>query len=375
MIAIPWNRQTVPHCVLEITQQCNLSCKACYREKMSHTRSVGQVLADLETIEKNQDVQTVSLAGGEPTLHPDLVEIVDRVHQRGHRVSLVTNGLLLTDDLLARLKTAGLDIVMLHVDEEQSRPDLPENPTIEAINALRKKLSEQVARHGIDAGLCVTIYKEHFGHLQHLIDCITSTPDINFVFATHAAEIPDIVEHSNISAAAPNGGIYRSAPTRNSDVQDFFRSTYGIDCFAYIPPKKPDSNEWPCISYYLPVLHSKTGNKLYTVQSGKADQALIRLSRKLTGRYMYYCPPRRWIIALQLLINGASTGSFFRAFGFVLQSLAPGKRLSAKRLVFENAPVVMEDGTVNCCDFCPNSTARNGKVIPVCLADHLEPIV
>ena len=78
--------------------------------------------------------------------------------------------------------------------------------------------------------------------------------------------------------------------------------------------------------------------------------------------------------AIQLVVNGIANGCLFSHVGALLQSLRPGARLHSKRLVFENAPVVMPDGTVNCCDFCPNSTARNGRVIPVCLADHLEPL-
>jgi pyruvate-formate lyase-activating enzyme len=374
MIEIPWDKKTVPHCVLEITQQCNLSCRACYREKINHYRTLEQIQADLETLEAHQDVQTVSVAGGEPTLHPDLMKIISMIHRRGHKVSLVTNGLLLTDDLLTNAKQAGLDIVMIHVDEGQTRADLPKSPTIDDINALRKTIAKRAAQHGVDAGLCVTIYKEYFFHLRDLIECVVSSPEINFVFATHAADIADIAKNSNISGAPPRGEIYRSAPTKNSDVRTYFETEHNIECFAYIPPKESDAQELPCISYYLPVLHSPDGNEIYNIRSGNADQALIRLSKKLSGRYMYYCRPRRWIIGLQLLINGTATGSLLKASSFLFRSLLPGNSLRAKRLVFENAPIVMEDGTVNCCDFCPNSTARNGKVIPVCLADHLEPI-
>ncbi|MFH1027792.1 MAG: radical SAM protein, partial [Pseudomonadota bacterium] len=162
MIELPWDKKSVPHCVLEINQQCNLSCRACYREKTGGSKSVAAIMADLDTIERHQQVQTVSVAGGEPTLHPDLVEIVAAIHGRGHSVSLVTNGVLLTDQLLSRLKLAGLDIVMIHVDEGQQRPDLPAGPTVADINRLRREIARRVAAHGIDAGLCVTIYREHF---------------------------------------------------------------------------------------------------------------------------------------------------------------------------------------------------------------------
>jgi len=373
MIELPWDSKTVPHCVLEINQQCNLACRACYREKTGGSKSVAEVMADLDTIERNQQVQTVSVAGGEPTLHPDLVEIVAELHRRGHSVSLVTNGLLLTDDLLARLKPAGLDIVMIHVDEGQQRPDLPAEPTVADINRLRQGIARRVAAHGIDAGLCVTIYREHFDNLKELFECMLATPEINFLFATHAVEIDDIVANSCIGSGAPRQEIYRSAPSRNSDVIAFFEKHFRLKPYACIPPRSRDESELPCISYFVPVVHGETGNRVVSITSGPADLAMIRLSRLLKGRYLYYCRNRWLMNAIQLVVNGIATGRLFSHAGALLRSLRPGARLHAKRLVFENAPVVMPDGTVNCCDFCPNSTARNGRVIPVCLADHLEP--
>lgn len=373
MIALPWDNKTVPHCVLEINQQCNLSCRACYRENNGGNKSVEEILADLDTLERHQAVQTVSVAGGEPTLHPELVQIVRLIHERGHSVSLVTNGLLLTDQLLGELKQAGLDIVMIHVDEGQQRPELPPEPTIEDINLLRQKIARRVAAHGIDAGLCVTIYREHFPNLKELFQCMVETPEINFLFATHAVEIDDIVANSSIGSGASGSRIYRSAPTRNSDVIAFFQRHFRIKPYAYIPPRQKDEAEKPCISYLVPVLHGEA-SPLRPLESSPADQGLIRLSRLIKGRYLYYCKNRWLINAIQLLVNGVANGCLAANAWTVWRSLQPGVTLRYKRLVFENAPVVMPDGTVNCCDFCPNSTSRNGKVLPVCLADHLEPI-
>jgi organic radical activating enzyme len=371
MIELPWDRHTVPHCVLEINQECNLACRACYREKTGASKSLAEVMADLETLERNQAVQTVSVAGGEPTLHPELVEIVAAIHRRNHSVSLVTNGLLLTDELLAKLKQAGLDIVMIHVDEGQQRPDLPATPSVAEINRLRQKIAHRVAAHGLDAGLCVTIYREHFQNLKELFECMVATPDINFLFATHAVEIDDIVSHSGREACSTEA-IYRSAPTRNSDVMTFFEQHFQLKPYACIPPRQADEAEKPCISYFVPVLHGKQG-PVHPIRSGRVDEWLIRLSRKIKGRYLYYCKNRWLLNTIQLLINGLAHRCLFANLGAVLHSMRPEVTLRAKRLVFENAPIVMANGTVNCCEFCPNSTARNGKVLPVCLADHLEP--
>jgi MoaA/NifB/PqqE/SkfB family radical SAM enzyme len=370
MIELPWDRKTVPHCVLEINQECNLDCRACYREKTGGSKSVGSVLYDLETIENNQDVQTVSVAGGEPTLHPDLVDIVSKIHQRGHSVSLVTNGLLLTDDLLKKLKMAGLDIVMIHVDEGQNRPDLPENPSVSDINNLRKQIAKRVAVHGLDAGLCVTIYKDCFENLKELYECMISSPDINFLFATHAVEIDDIVMYAD-RKEKPDHAVYRSAPTRNSDVIDFYEKHFQVRPYACIPPRQPDETEKPCISYFVPVLHG-VKHSPHPVNSTNLDLKMIRLSRVVKGKYLYYCKNNWFLNAIQLIANGIADRRIISNLSIVLKSMLPGVTLRSKRLVFENAPIVMPDGTVNCCDFCPNSTARNGTVIPVCLADHME---
>jgi MoaA/NifB/PqqE/SkfB family radical SAM enzyme len=359
--------------VLEINQQCNLACRACYRDKGGGSKGIAEIMSDLETIERNQQVQTVSVAGGEPTLHPELVEIVARIHERGHSVSLVTNGLLLNDDLLARLKRAGLDVVMIHVDEGQDRPDLPPSPTAGDINLLRRKIARMVASHGIDAGLCVTVYREHFANLKETFQCMLATPEINFLFATHAVEIGDIVANSGIGSAGNQREIYRSAPTRNSDVIALFEEEYRLTPYACIPPRCSDESEKPCISYFVPVVHGSANNRMVKLSSGAAERTMIRLGRLLKGRYLYYCKNRWLINAVQLVVNGIANRCLFSHGAALLQSLRPGFSLRSKRLVFENAPVVMPDGTVNCCDFCPNSTARNGKVIPVCLADHLEP--
>ena len=133
MFALPWTKKSVPHAVIEITRDCNLTCRACYREKHAGMRPVADILRDVEIIERHQRVHTLSLAGGEPTLHPDLPEIVRAVKSRGHCVSLVTNALLLDDAMLACLAAAGLDIVMIHIDEGQTRPDLPDPADVAAL--------------------------------------------------------------------------------------------------------------------------------------------------------------------------------------------------------------------------------------------------
>jgi len=46
-------------------------------------------------------------------------------------------------------------------------------------------------------------------------------------------------------------------------------------------------------------------------------------------------------------------------------------KFEKKRFVFENTPIITSEGKINCCDFCSNSTVRDGKIVPVCLVDYI----
>lgn len=366
MFALPWTRDTVPHAVIEITRDCNLACRACYRAKEPGMRTVAEILQDVAIIEKHQRVQTISLAGGEPTLHPELPEIVRRVKARGHRVSLVTNAVLLDDAMLTTLSAAGLDIVMIHVDEGQTRPDLPEAADIAALNALREQLAARVCAHGITAGLCTTLYPESLANLPALIDVFLRNPNINFLFATHAVAIPKLVAQSADGAAATDDAS--CCGTSNRGVMETLRRAFGLEPYAYIASTAPMSDgELPCITYSVPVAH-RAQPRFLRMRSGRVDRALVRVSRLIAGRYLYFTPNRALANAVQILVNGLGSRRPLRALVFLLGAI--GAPLSMKRLVFENAPRITAEGTVNCCDFCPNSTVRDGVVVPVCLADH-----
>lgn len=364
MFELPWTRDTVPHAVVEVTRECNLACRACYRQKAAGMRAPADILKDVGILERRQRVHTISLAGGEPTLHPGLTGIVRAVKARGHRVSLVTNALLLTDDLLAGLHSAGLDIVMIHVDEGQTRPDLPDAADIAQVNRLREAIAARVHAHGIAVGLCTTLYPDSLANLPALVGLFLRNPHINFLFATHAVMIPELVAGVGAEGrtALPGRG------TTNGMVMDEMRRSFHVEPYAFVPPVTPDADgELPCVTYSIPVAHGPVPS-LLRMDSGAADRLLVKLSRRLAGRYLYFTPKILAAAILQVLVNGLCAGHPLRATRFLLGAI--GSPLRIKRMVFENAPRVTPRGTVNCCEFCPNCTVRDGKVMPVCLADH-----
>lgn len=121
-------RRTAIGCVaLEITQQCNLDCSACYLTEHSEAVKdlpLEEVFRRIDMIHSTYGADVdIQVTGGDPTLRKteELVAIVRRISERGMRPALFTNGIRATRALLTRLVAAGLIDVAFHVDLTQGR--------------------------------------------------------------------------------------------------------------------------------------------------------------------------------------------------------------------------------------------------------------
>lgn len=90
-----------------ITGHCNYRCRHCYmcapHAQLPHP-STEQCLDIVDQIAAC-GISRVTITGGEPLIRSDFLQIVDRLYERGIRIDvLMTNGSLLTDELLERLK-------------------------------------------------------------------------------------------------------------------------------------------------------------------------------------------------------------------------------------------------------------------------------
>jgi tetraether lipid synthase len=113
--------------IMEITSRCDLGCPVCLADCGIEgwdlvPRAVESALRGLRETEGT--AVSVQLSGGEPTGHPDLVEIVRRAAALGFgKLEIDTNGLALARDrsLADRLREAGLTGVYLQMDGVRPR--------------------------------------------------------------------------------------------------------------------------------------------------------------------------------------------------------------------------------------------------------------
>ena len=114
---------------------------------------------------------SVSLMGGEPTVHPQLLEIIRGIREQvGLRVALASNGLLFgTDSRFAvRLKEAGLAKVNLQFDtfKEDVHQVLRGNTFVpEKITA-----AENIIEAGLSLGTITTVTTLNLGEMKDIVE-------------------------------------------------------------------------------------------------------------------------------------------------------------------------------------------------------------
>ncbi len=188
---LPWKEQWVPHALLDVLRGCNISCRACYNTEPPQAKSLDQIQDEFEIMRRHRRLDSISVVGGEPTIHPQLIEIVRLVKAADVSVELFTNGLLLERELLSQLKEVGTDLVFLHIDAHQNRPDL--DATVpQALAQLRAAKAAEVAAADIEVGLSITAYPDALGEVDEAIEFVLSSPHVDYLVVTLFRNVPAI---------------------------------------------------------------------------------------------------------------------------------------------------------------------------------------
>ena len=120
-----------------VIRRCNLSCAYCSEfDKTSEPVP----FQDLSTrFRKLRELKSwaVCLTGGEPTMHPQLPELIAELRSLGIRRRLIiTNGYFLSRKLIESLNESGLTDMQISVDGVK-----PNETTVKTLKPLRKKLT------------------------------------------------------------------------------------------------------------------------------------------------------------------------------------------------------------------------------------------
>ncbi len=108
------------HFVFELTRRCNHNCLHCYTvwgsPKLSYPRkqaelSSSQVIDAIARLQSQVPLRSLGLSGGEPLLKEGLPDIVDFISSQDIDLIVITNGSMLTPEMISRLQHSNSSIV------------------------------------------------------------------------------------------------------------------------------------------------------------------------------------------------------------------------------------------------------------------------
>jgi MoaA/NifB/PqqE/SkfB family radical SAM enzyme len=125
----PYMAQIVP------MRRCNLACTYCNEyDDTSKPVPIDEMLRRIDHLGR-LGTSVITISGGEPTLHPELDDIIRRIRKTGAIAGMITNGYFLMPDRIERLNKAGLDHMQISIDNV-----MPDEVSKKSLKVLDKKL-------------------------------------------------------------------------------------------------------------------------------------------------------------------------------------------------------------------------------------------
>jgi len=98
----PKHKQHSCNAIIDITEKCNLKCPTCYASSgEGKHKSVEEIEKMFDFFQKseNNKAEILQISGGEPTLHPEVLKIIEIAKKKNFRyVLLNTNGIKIAED-------------------------------------------------------------------------------------------------------------------------------------------------------------------------------------------------------------------------------------------------------------------------------------
>ncbi len=252
--------------MLEPLFRCNLHCAGCgrireYRDILDKTLSLEECLAAVQEAE----APVVSITGGEPLLHPEIVDIVGSIVRQKRFVNLCTNGLLL-ESSLSRFNPDPHLYFVLHLDGLAGTHDKlagRQGVFDSALSAIRAARSS-----GFQVLINTTLYKQtDIDEIRRLFLLLAAIP-VNGIMLSPAFSYEAVAADSFLSrqemqqAFSSLFSLRRQVPFYNTPLYlEFLAGNIALRCTPWsTPTRNPGGWKMPC--YLLTDGHCRSFREL-----------------------------------------------------------------------------------------------------------------
>lgn len=380
MFRLPWNTCDNSISWLEPTYECNLYCDGCYREnKKSSHKSLEEIEHELDVFAKYRRTDGVSIAGGEPLTHPDIIDICKLVIKKGWKPIINSNGALVSRELLKKLKDVGVQGFTFHVDSMQKGRKGWEGKNEIDLNELRLELAEMLHEFGFSCSFNATIYPETMKYVPDLVrfgqEHIDKVNVMVFILYRMAVVGHNIDFYAGDEKVEFDDMWYAKIPDNRRvnimapEIVDLIRKEVDPDFMpsAFLNgTEKPDSFKW--------LLTNRLGNKhqIFGYAGPRFMELVQNWKHFWTGKYLAYANPKqlklgRMIMNLMSVFDGdlkKVRKNFWKSL-FKNPKAFFSRSYSQSIMIIQPADI-MSDGNVNMCDGCPDLTVWKDKLVWSC---------
>ena len=230
--------------MLEPLFRCNLECVGCGKiQKPNEILKKNMSPKDCFRAAKECGAPVVSIAGGEPLMHPDIVEIVEGLIAQGRYVYLCTNALLL-DQFLGKLPISPLLTLSIHLDglEEVHDRIVAQDGTFKvAVEAIKKS-----KKMGYRVTSATTFFEDtSVDEAEKFLD-FTKQLDVDGVTLASAFRYPDAPDQEHFFGRKKTFEFFKELLNKNKkgrwDInhspfyQDFLKGNRDYNCTPWGNP-------------------------------------------------------------------------------------------------------------------------------------------
>jgi hypothetical protein len=379
---LPWSLVDNAITWLEPTTKCNLYCEGCYRENNpAGHKPLAQVIADLQTVKRLRKTDGISIAGGEPLIYPQIVELVRYVRQQGWKPIVNSNGQALTPELMTRLHEAGVGGFTFHVDSHQRRAGWQGKSEAE-LNALRLQLAQMVYTYGkgqVACALNATIYRDTLDQVPMLTNWAQEhSALVNTMVYILFRSVKAKVAHNAYAGGEKvdlgklvyvleeqDGQADILAPELVAQIRTVFP--------AYQPCAYLNGTEDPAALKWLVAARLGGPRRMLGCVDPKAMEWAQTLHHLRYGTYLAYMHPgwmrhARWVLPL-----GLANRQIARLGWEMLKDPAAWFAPLHMQAIMVIQPCdVLPDGRQSMCDGCPDALPYQGRLVWSCRVDELE---
>ncbi len=371
---MPWSKTDNAGSYLEITRSCNMACEYCPQTNIPCTdKPFIQVRHELDELISIRKSDVIHIAGGEPLVHADIVRIVRYVAYKGAKPVIMTNGLVLTRELLLDLKKAGLTGFVFHVDGGQNRPGWEGRNDTE-LNELRETYADMCLDAGVTCNFILTIIPEMLSHMRNVVSwAAANSHKVNNVVMIPVRGIQE-GEEWDYYAGNVKIDIRTIIPTDKAYKRNDAADVYD-EILESIPQYRFNSYLGGTIVALSPKwlfgTHFTVDGKVIGYAGRKGIEVMQSLNHLFRGKYLGHMKrgmyKRGKAILLLGLFDREIRKTFANYIGLVVRNPALlFKKVHMQMFVVLQPHDICPNGEQDCCDGCPNHTYWNGNVIPEC---------